>query len=398
MKNYSPLRIIININIFLSIALSISLLLIDSINIFVKIIFLISSLAIALFYFADRIIQKNKGGLDVESKINQIIDQLTEAYGYKLLCEISYIHRIMRNKMLFDVLNIELMISPFKFKEMIYTRGWRKTFKSSRKALEKIRIIHNDNYEGIFIYSITLLITFYAILRDFYSQRKEKFNKLKAQNPEISAGLLIKEYDEFNEAILIKEDDLKPSELEKKYFNMDSFRKNAPNEKSVLSFKNKFLEALEKVSNVEDIKRALERLDSEHWRDMKIYSSFFKHCLYQTKIDNKLNFLKEQGFDFSPWCDKLYRNKNTHHLNVIFIKDETGLCAIKIIKGNFRNKIININELYEAHGKLFALSDFIFGMLQNWGINLPLIGCTKLYLSINRLKKSLEDSKITFPN
>ena len=143
---------------------------------------------------------------------------------------------------------------------------------------------------------------------------------------------------------------------------------------------------------------AIEKLDLDHWKDMKIYSSFFKQCLYHTKIDNKLKFLKEKGFDFNDWCDKLYRNKNVHHLNTNFIKDDAGLCAIKIIKGNYRNKIITINELYEAHCKLFALSNFIFGMLQYWGINLPLIGCTKIYLPINRLEKSLADSKITFPN
>lgn len=335
-------------------------------------------------------------GLDFNQRIKQYFDDLQNKFGTKLIQDISYINRVMKNKMNFTILCIELMFSPFKFKKMIYTQGWKKTYKSSKDALEKIRVLHNNLFEGIFTLVITQLITYYAILKDYFLQMKKE---LKKEDPRLTAGLIIKEYDEYREAILMKEEDYKLSELEKKSFLISPFRKNVPNDKSILSYKTRFLKSLKKNKNFRDIKPAIGRLDIDHWREMKIYNSFFKNCLYHVRLDSKLDFLKEKGFDFYPWCDKLYRNKNTHHLNTNFIKDKNGLCAIKIITGNFRNRIITLNELYDVHCKLAGLSKFLFSNLQYWGINLSLRGLEKkIFLPIKSTKKSLEDSNITFPS
>jgi len=304
--------------------------------------------------------------IGIQNKIKKIFQNRIEG-------EMNDFFQIIGNKSLFHLFNIELFLASNKYdwdkknRFLIKERGWHRTYKSSKKAIMRYSNKYQEIYEGRFLFLITFLTTIIAIKNDFYRLLIESYIKKKPillQKRTIQ-NIIPKVYEKIvkcDEVFLkgvINNNKKKYSLLNYDYTNLS--RTNLEiNRKRVISY-------LREINMDQKVINLLSDISLEEYDQMKKFQAYFRNLLFSKNcsINEKLNYLKENGYDFTNWMDTRLRNKFIHHLNFIFIKDIDGTCGLKIIFGNYRNHIFKTSDYYKGLCKIRALSDFIYIQLFN---------------------------------
>ena len=205
-------------------------------------------------------------------------------------------------------------------------------------------------------------------------------------------------------------------------FNIEKYREKLPLDTNLENFKRKFVNYLirlgthsereyfiRKIINwiyfkinhksnfifPPEIIKAFQNMKLDEFKEVYYYKIFFKSIL-NLSLNEKLEYLKANSFDFYDWIIKELRNKFVHELNIFYVETTDGLCGAKIITGKKRNMIFTIDEYFKSLCKLKALTGFLYNHLfrieQNNSSKYTLYRISNV-----KLMKILRKNKYNFP-
>jgi len=331
-------------------------------------------------------VRKSSYALDEVVKFQK---DLREKYGTKLKSDVYNVFYIIRNKSLFKFLLIELLQSSLqlelksKQKFMRKEKGWLNSFRSSEKALRRYNNLYKLLFENQLKFQISYMITILSIKNKFYDQIQKILENRKIILPknDRSGELLLQILMKLREGF-----DFNIYKAKFPIFCIQEFKADLPTDDNLMNFKRKFVNYLERLNismnegNI--IKKVVNRIYSKikykhdyvippeiirKFQDMSLdefkeiysYKNFFMSIL-DHNLNNKIDYLKTNGYDFNDWINKDLRNKFVHDLDIFYIKMENGLCGAKIVLGKNKNEVFSVEKYYESLCKLKALANFIY--------------------------------------
>lgn len=306
-----------------------------------------------------------KRGYDTYNEIQQNIGKLEEDYGEFLRCDLTGINLIISNERHFTFLFFELLVSAFKYsleiREIFYVKdkGWiKRNYKSSRNALVRYMSIYSRIYEGLFQFFITYLIVLIMIKRNVYNQVKGSvLNHIPVKlNNKIAAYYLNEKFKSKSET---PEEIVSLSELEKKYFNLNNYLSSPASLKNIKKKRNGILKSFHRMRLDPVIIDCFKNFTDDSMQNVLNYKQSFFDVYRNRSINAKLNFLKENNYDFNDWIIPQLRHKSVHHLNWIFVKTDRGECGIKIITGKLKGKTYDVDYYWDNLCRLHALCFFL---------------------------------------
>lgn len=300
-------------------------------------------------------------------------DKIKNIFQNRIEEEVKDLFHILGNQSLFHLFNIELFLASNKYdwddknRFFIKEKGWHRSYKSSKKAILRYSKKYQEIYEGKFLFLITFLTTIIAIKNDFYSLLVESYIKKKSiflQKRTIQ-NIIPKVYEKIVKCdkAFIKDvinNNKKDYSLLKYIYSPLSRTNLEIDRKRVINF-------FGKINMDPKVINFLSNISMEEYDQMKKYQAYFRDLLYSKRcsINEKLDYLKENGYDFTNWINSMLRNKFVHHLNIMFVKNFDNTCGFKIIFGNYKNQIITASDYYKGLCEIYALADFLFIQLFN---------------------------------
>ena len=331
--------------------------------------------------FFNIINRQNKEGRYIFYQIDKYKKELENQFGSKLKSELTEInYYILGNRRLFNYLFIDIFNASLKYRKLYYAKGWKQNYKSSKKALEKYSDIFWKIYEGQFNFLITYLLTLIVIKNQYYLEIIECL-----KNPNKPLKTTHRAFEKIGINIILRLKEGKNLNLylnnEKKIFSLIEYRKNAPKDKNLFSYKREVIKILKKFKSDSKIVKYLNSMTLDDWKDLKIYKSFFMGCL-NYDMNKKFDFLKNNEFDFYDWVDKKFRDKSIHHINLSNVEMADKTCGKKIIMGKFKNTCLHVKDYCKAYCKIKAFSLFLESELFSSDIysDKPLMASEKWYI------------------
>lgn len=300
-------------------------------------------------------------------------DKIKNKFQNRIEEEMKDFFHILGNQSLFHLFNLELFLASNKYdwddKNRFFIKeiGWHRSYKSSKKAILRYSKKYQEIYEGKFLFLITFLTTIIAIKNDFYSLLIESSIKKKSiflQKKTIQ-NIIPKVYEK-----IVKCDKAFLNEIinnNKKDYSLMKFIYTPLRRRNLENDRKKVIAYFRKVNMDPKVIKILSNISMEEYNQMKKYQAYFRDLLYSKRcsINEKLKYLKENGFDFTNWINSMLRNKFVHHLNFRFVKEDDHTCGFKIIFGNYKNKRITTSDYFRGLCEIYALSDFLFIQLFN---------------------------------
>ncbi len=328
-------------------------------------------------------VRKSSYALDEVVKFQK---DLKEKYGTKLKSDVFIVFYIIRNKSLFNFLLIELFQSSLqlelksKQKFMRKEKGWLNSFRSSEKALRRYYNLYKQLFENQLKFQISYMITILSIKNKFYDEIQKNLKIILPKNDisgEVLHQILMKLREGFDFNIYKEKFPI---------FCIQEFKADLPTDENLINFKRKFVNYLKRLNILmnEDniIKKAVNRIYSkikyrydyvippeiireiqdmslDEFKEIYIYKNFFMSIL-NYNLNDKIDYLKTNGYDFNDWINKSLRNKFVHDLDIFYIKMEDGSCGAKIVLGKNKNEVFSVEKYYESLCKLKALTNFLY--------------------------------------
>ncbi|MFX1366426.1 MAG: hypothetical protein ACFFCE_01770 [Promethearchaeota archaeon] len=350
---------------------------------------------------------------------------LREKYGTKLKSDLYNIFYYIRNKSLFNFLLIEPFQSSLqlelksKYKFMRKEKGWLSSFRSSEKALRRFNNLYKQLFENQLKFQISYLITLLSIKNKFYNeiQKNLENGKILVTENDISKRVL-------NQILINLREGYNFSIYKEKFpiFCIQEFKTTLPTDKNLMNFKRKFVNYLKRlnasINESNAIKKIVNRIYSkikyrynyvippeiitifqdmplDEFKEMYSYKNFFMSIL-DYNLNDKLEYLKIEGYDFNDWINKDLRDKFVHDLDIFYIKMGDGLCGAKIVLGKNRNEIFSVEKYYNSLCKLKALCNFLYNhnfRVDQYNSN----DFANYQLSNVKLMKVLQKNNFNFP-
>ncbi len=359
-------------------------------------------LILSILLIRHNIVNLVKMGFNNYNKIRHYMDGLEENYGELLRKDLIEIDLLLSNERHFVFLFFELFVSAFKYslevRENFYVRdkGWiKRSYKSSRNALMRYMFIYTRTYEGIFQFFITYLIELIMIKRNFYYKVKESvLNNVALKLNTIEAFNYLREM--FKSKFETPEEIINLSELEKRFFNLNKYFSNPASLKNIDKKKNGIIKSFQRMRLDPVIIECFEKFNNQNLQNILWYKYCFYDIYQNRTINTKLDFLKENNYDFNNWIIPQLRHKSVHHLNWIFVRTDRGECGIKIIIGELKGNTYDIHNYWDYLCRLYALSFFLIKNLIYRENILSKNESKEFSISLKKINKFFKNNKNRF--
>ena len=359
-------------------------------------------LILSILLIRHNIVNLVKMGFNNYNKIRHYMDGLEENYGELLRKDLIEIDLLLSNERHFVFLFFELFVSAFKYslevRENFYVRdkGWiKRSYKSSRNALMRYLFIYTRTYEGIFQFFITYLIELIMIKRNFYYKVKESvLNNVALKLNTIEAFNYLREM--FKSKFETPEEIINLSELEKRFFNLNKYFSNPASLKNIDKKKNGIIKSFQRMRLDPVIIECFEKFNNQNLQNILWYKYCFYDIYQNRTINTKLDFLKENNYDFNNWIIPQLRHKSVHHLNWIFVRTDRGECGIKIIIGELKGNTYDIHNYWDYLCRLYALSFFLIKNLIYRENILSKNESKEFSISLKKINKFFKNNKNRF--
>lgn len=395
LKNVIPIIVFVSISIY-------SIFRIFEYNSLLIIIGTLISLIIAIILIRHYIVNLVKTGFNNCNKIRHYMEELEENYGELLRNDLTENELLLSNERHYIFLFFELIVSAFKYslevRENFYVRdkGWiKRSYKSSRNALMRYLFIYSRTYEGVFQFFITYLIVLIMIKRNFYYKVKESvLNNSALKLNTIKAFYYLHKM--FKSKFETPEEIINLSELEKRFFNLNQYFSDPASLKNINKKKNGIIKSFQRMRLDPVLIECFEKFNNQNMQNILWYKYCFYDIYQNRTIKAKMDFLKENHYDFDNWIIPQLRHKSVHHLNWIFVKTERAECGIKIIIGELKGNTYEVHNYWDYLCRLYALCFFLIkNMIYRENI-LFKNESTEFSISLKKINKFFKNNKNRF--
>lgn len=359
-------------------------------------------LILSIIIIRYNIINLIKTGFNNYNKIRDYMDRLEENYGELLRKDLTENDLLLSNERHFVFLFFELFVSAFKYslevRENFYVRdkGWiKRSYKSSRNALMRYMSIYSRTYEGIFQFFITYLIVLIMIKRNFYCKVKESvLNNSALKLNTIKAFYYLRE--RFKSKFETPKEIISLSELEKRFFNLNQYFSDPASLRNINKKKNGIIKSFRRMRLDPVLIECFEKFNNQNMQNILWYKYCFYDIYQNRTIKAKMDFLKENYYDFDNWIFPQLRHKSVHHLNWIFVKTERGECGIKIIIGKFKGKTYDVHYYWDYLCRFYALCFFLIKNIIYRENILSINESAEFSISLKKINKFFKTNKNRF--